>query len=117
MRSYRCWRAAFSRANTVTYGATAFEEAALLQLLDVWSPGIVATDSVVVHQKYVFGHFEHPNATASPIEALLPSAALDIQRILRDTRSRKHRELGKGSTEPFSTRRKYFLCDVSSSKR
>ena len=56
MRRQRGWLTTLSRADAVTYSATAFEASALLQLLDVWPSGIVVTGGVVVHQKDVLGH-------------------------------------------------------------
>src|SRR5262249_49708391 len=99
MRNDRRWLAALARTNTATYGAPTFEESALQQLLHVGPPGIVATAGVVVHQKDVLGHFE-PAIPAPAIEALPLGTALDIQRTLRDNRSRKHREKGSARQSP-----------------
>src|SRR5262245_21278414 len=60
VRRHRSWRAALASTDAVADGTAAFEEPALLQLLDVWPPGIVVADGIVVHQKDVFGHCDLP---------------------------------------------------------
>src|SRR5262245_3171670 len=60
MRRHRSRLAILPNADAVTYCATTLEESALLQLLDIWPPGIVVADGVVVHQKDVLGHFDLP---------------------------------------------------------
>jgi hypothetical protein len=68
----------------------------LLQPFDVWPPGIVVTDGVVVHQKDVLGHFELPipRRLRSKHYCLAPLRAFNP---FLHTRSRKHREIGKCS--------------------
>jgi len=84
MRSDRRWLAALARTNTATYGAPAFEESALQQLLHVGPPGIVAIAGVVVHQKDVLGHFE-PAIPVPAIEALPLGTALTFNALFAIT--------------------------------
>jgi hypothetical protein len=107
VRRHRRWLATLSRADAFTY-CTAVEESAVLQLLNVWPPGMVVTDGVVVHQKDVLSHFT-PNTAAYPIEALLFGAASEFNAFFAIPVPASIERLGKCSTEPFSTCRAKFL--------
>src|SRR5262249_48699353 len=94
------WLGAFPSAEAVAYGAATFEESALLQLLDVWPPGIVMADRIVVHQKDVLGHFDLPILLRLRSKHYRLARGSPIHRGLADSRSSKYRDMG-GSTEPF----------------
>jgi hypothetical protein len=71
VRRYRREFAALSCADTAAYGASAFKESTLLQLVEVWSPGHVVIVCVIVHQKDVLGHIDLPMRLSSIVKPAL----------------------------------------------